>query len=55
MLTDLFDIALVANILALLLATLNWFAPRRWLDVLTLLGVHLQRAGLDGLHGPAMG
>lgn len=38
MLTDLFDIALVANILALLLATLNWFAPRRWLDVLTLLG-----------------
>jgi len=39
MLTHLFDVALVAYPLALLLAAVNLFAPRRWLDALATVGL----------------
>jgi cytochrome c-type biogenesis protein CcsB len=51
MLTNLFDTALVAYILALLLSAVNLFAPRRWLDVVALVGLSLGVLALTAYMG----
>jgi cytochrome c-type biogenesis protein CcsB len=51
MLTQLFDAALVALVLALLPATVNLFAPRRWLDGLALVGLAAGWLALTGYMG----